>query len=270
MKIFHEVPKCLLNNSREFTDGDYCLPHLLDQDKHYRDFFYESKKQGRYIIMDNSLHELGKSYEFGRLQHWITELEPNEFIVPDVWMKHSQTVAMAKYWMQFPYPETTTPVAVIQGEDKNAAYLCAGLLVGLGYKKLCISYGADWYNDFFPHSNKDLGKSLGRIRFVNGLLKLKQYKDIKLHLLGCSVPQEFGWYDNHPQIESIDTSNPIFAALEGTIYSNTGLKSKPKLNMNSSFNIDGEKIDYGYVLKNVKKFRKINGLAYIQNIPGKN
>ena len=57
MKVSHEVPKCLLNNSREFNDYDYCLPHLLDEDKHYRDFFYESKKQGRYIIMDNSLHE---------------------------------------------------------------------------------------------------------------------------------------------------------------------------------------------------------------------
>ena len=260
MKVSHEVPRCLLNNSREFNDYDYCLPHLLDKDEHYRKFFYESKKQGRYIIMDNSLHELGESYDFERLHYWIQELKPNEFIVPDVWMKHSQTAAMAKYWKQFTYPKGTTPVAVIQGEDKNAAYLCAGLLVGLGYKKLCISYGADWYNDFFPHVNEDLGKSLGRIRFVNGLLKLKQYKDIKFHLLGCSVPQEFGWYDNHPQIESIDTSNPIFAALEKNIYSSNGLNKKPKLNMNTSFNIDGNKVNYNSVLKNIEMFRSINGL----------
>ena len=135
MKVSHEVPRCLLNNSREFNDYDYCLPHLLDKDEHYKKFFYESKKQGRYIIMDNSLHELGESYDFERLHYWIQELKPNEFIVPDVWMKHSQTAAMAKYWKQFTYPKGTTPVAVIQGEDKNAAYLCAGLLVGLGYKK---------------------------------------------------------------------------------------------------------------------------------------
>ena len=38
MKISHEVPKCLLNNSREFNDYDYCLPHLLDKDEHYRNF----------------------------------------------------------------------------------------------------------------------------------------------------------------------------------------------------------------------------------------
>ena len=149
MKVSHEVPRCLLNNSRDFNDYDYCLPHLLDKDEHYKNFFYESKKLGRYIIMDNSLHELGKSYDFERLQYWILELQPNEFIVPDVWMKYAQTVSMAKYWKQFKYPKETTPVAVIQGEDKNSAYLCAGLLEGLGYKKLCVSYGATWYNDFF-------------------------------------------------------------------------------------------------------------------------
>ena len=31
MKVSHEVPKVLLNNSREFNDYDYCLPHLLDK-----------------------------------------------------------------------------------------------------------------------------------------------------------------------------------------------------------------------------------------------
>ena len=260
MKVSHEVPRCLLNNSREWNDYDYCLPHLLDQDEEYKNFFYESKKLGRYIIMDNSLHELGRSYDFKRLHYWIKELEPNEFIVPDIWMEHAQTVSMAKYWKQFNYPKGTTPTAVIQGKDKNAAYLCAGLLDCLGYKKLCISYGASWYNKFFPHTNKDLGKSLGRIRFVNGLLKLKQYKETKFHLLGCSVPQEFGWYDNHPQIESIDTSNPIMAALEGILYNNNGLNKKPEANINNYFDIDPNKVKYEDILNNVNKFKKINNL----------
>ena len=68
-----------------------------------------------------------------------------------------------------------------------------------------------------------MGKALGRVRFVQGLLNLKQLKDIKFHLLGCSIPQEFGWYDNHPRIESIDTSNPVMAALDGIKYNNKGL-----------------------------------------------
>ena len=86
MKVSHEVPRCLLTASDEFNDFSYCLPHLLDIDEDYKNFFYEEKAKGRYVIMDNSLHELGEAYNSDRLIYWINELEPDEFIVPDVWM----------------------------------------------------------------------------------------------------------------------------------------------------------------------------------------
>ena len=263
MKVSHEVPSCLLGASTEFNDYDYCLPHLLDQDKDYLQYFRDAKEAGRYVIMDNSLHELGEAYNYERLKHWVKELEPDEFIVPDVWMNCGSTAAQAKYWSQFKYPKKTKITAVIQGEDKNQAYLCANLLVNLGYKKLCVSYGATWYNDFFPHTNPDMGKALGRVRFVQGLLNLKQMKDIKFHLLGCSIPQEFGWYDNHPQIESIDTSNPVMAGLENILYNERGLNSKPKANMNDYFNMAWEDVNYLSVIHNTNKFREINNIKKV-------
>ena len=257
--ISHEVPRCLLTASPEFNDYDYCLPHLLDIDEEYKQYFIDARDKGRYIIMDNSLHELGKAYNHSRLLHWVKELEPNEFIVPDVWMEGHQTAAQAKYWKQFEYPENTKIIAVIQGKDKNDAYLCANLLANLGYSKLCVSYGATWYNEFFPHTNPDMGKALGRVRFVQGLLALDHLKDVNFHLLGCSIPQEFGWYNKESRIVSIDTSNPVMAALEGIEYNDHGLDNKPKANMNDHFNLKFEEIEYGSVLFNVNKFRKING-----------
>ena len=259
MKISHEVPKCLLGASLEFNDYDYCLPHLLDEDEKYKEYFLEAKKSGRYIIMDNSLHELGEAYEDKRLLYWVEKIEPDEFIVPDVWMKGHMTAAQAKYWKQYEYPENTKLTAVIQGKDSQDAFLCANLLSNLGYDKLCVSYGATWYNDFFPHTNPDMGKALGRIRFVQELLSLEHLKYTKFHLLGCSIPQEFGWYNNHPQIESIDTSNPVMAGLEGIRYNDYGLSKKPKANMNDHFNIEWEEIDYSTILYNTSMFRKING-----------
>ena len=265
MKVSHEVPRCLLTSSIEFNDYDYCLPHLLDQDEEYLQYFIDARDKGRYVIMDNSLHELGEAYDYDRLRHWVTELQPNEFIVPDVWMNCAQTAAQAKYWRQFKYHKNTKITAVIQGENKNQAYLCANLLHGLGYKKLCVSYGATWYNDFFSHSNVDMGKALGRVRFVQGLLKLDQLKDIKFHLLGCAIPQEFGWYDNDPRIETIDTSNPVMAGLEDTLYSGHGLNKKPKANMNDYFDIDFEKVDYLHIIHNTTKFREINNIEKIKH-----
>ena len=260
MMVSHEVPRCLLTASPEFSDYDYALPHLFDQDEEYLQYFKDAKKKGRYIIMDNSLHELGEAYDHERLRYWVNEIEPNEFIVPDVWMDCHQTAAQAKYWKQFTYPDNTKITAVIQGSNKNEAYLCANLLQTLGYEKLCVSYGATWYNDFFPHSNPDMGKALGRVRFVQGLLNLKSLYNVKYHLLGCSIPHEFGWYDNHPKIESIDTSNPIMAALDGTRYTEQGLTTKPKANMNDNFEIDFKDVDYETILYNTILFREINGI----------
>ena len=257
MKVSHEVPRCLLTAQKEFNDYLYCLPHLLDKDEEYKEFFLEAKYKGDYIIMDNSLHELGEAYDHKRLLHWVQELEPDEFIVPDVWMKQAQTCAQAKYWSQYKYPKKTKITAVVQGEDKQSAFLCANLLKGLGYEKLNISYGATWYG------NTALDKALGRVNFVKSLLNNKQFKDIKFHLLGCAVPQEFGWYGNHPQIESIDTSNPIMAAIDSIIYTEQGLVEKPKANINDEYEIMFEELNYKNIIHNTKMFRKINGLKPI-------
>ena len=83
MKVSHEVPRCLLTASPEFNQYDYALPHLFDQDEEYLQYFKDAKKAGRYIIMDNSLHELGEAYNHDRLKHWIYELEPNETFEED-------------------------------------------------------------------------------------------------------------------------------------------------------------------------------------------
>ena len=74
IKVSHEAPLYILNEIQKFNDYDYCLPHLMDENKTYKKFFQDSKKRGRYIIMDNSLHELGKAYNESRLLHWVDKL----------------------------------------------------------------------------------------------------------------------------------------------------------------------------------------------------
>ena len=261
IKVSHEVPKCLLKASLEFNDYQYCLPHLLDQDTAYRKHFYDFKKSGGYIIMDNSLHELGEAYDHERLMFWVNELEPDEFIVPDVWMDIDATLKNAEEWIKLKYPSNTTPVAVVQSRSFKDAEECYLALKNMGYKKIAFSYGADWYMDKFHGIHIDKAKMMGRISavkqmFYNGTIK----KDDRVHLLGCSLPQEFGWYENCSYIESIDTSNPIMAALEGIGYDEFGLLTKPKANMNDHFYIDIKDVNLKLVLHNVETFKKINEL----------
>jgi hypothetical protein len=261
IKVSHEVPFCLLNYSREFNDYDYCLPHLLDQNEEYKAYFIQAKAEGRYIVMDNSLHELGTAYDNERLIHWINVLEPNEFMVPDVWEDKTSSIVNARTWSKIELPEDVIKVAVVQAKSFAEALECTHIYKELGYKKIAYSYGASYYNEIVEHPNKNLGKALGRVKVITDLYKkgiLTPYD--KVHLLGCQVPQEFAWYQDIECIESIDTSNPIMAALEGEAYNFYGLTDKPKANMNDYQDIATENVDLDLVDNNVEMFRLINNL----------
>ena len=334
IKISHEVPFCLLTKSREFNDYDYCLPHLMDENEEYRNFFYESKKMGRYIVMDNSLHELGEAYNSKRLMHWVNEIEPNEFIVPDVWEDYAASIKNAKLWSypQLPanttkvavvqakniaryiimdnslhelgeaydsdrlmywinklepdefivpdvwedyaasvrnakqwatveMPANTTKVAVVQAKSYHEAVLCTQAYKDFGYKKIAYSYGASYYNDICPHPNKDLGKAIGRYMVIYELYKQNVLSMFdRVHLLGTASPIEFGMYKNIDCIESIDTSNPIMAAIGEMPYTKMGLHMKPLANMNKYQDMSKDFVNEDLVEYNVEMFRQINGL----------
>ena len=261
VKISHEVPFCLLEQSREFNDYDYCLPHLMDESEEYRNFFYESKKMGRYIVMDNSLHELGTAYNTERLMHWIEEIKPNEFIVPDVWEDYAASIRNAKQWAKVQLPEEVTKVAVVQAKSTYTAGLCVQAYRDFGYKKIAFSYGAEYYHELCPHPNKDLGKAIGRFMVLSTFQTNKTLlPNDRVHLLGTASPIEFGMYKNMPFVESIDTSNPIMAAIGEIPYTKMGLYQKPLANMNKYQDISIDFVNEDLIEYNVEMFRTINGL----------
>ena len=261
IKVSHEVPRCLLNASTVFNDYSYCLPHLLDQDEEYLKFFLNEKKEGRYIVMDNSLHELGEAYNWDRLMHWVNEIKPNEFIIPDVWCDKDQSIKNAVEWKSIDLPKGVEKVAVVQANTIHEASVCYETYKKLGYTKIAFSYGADYYNDVVPLPNKSLGKALGRISVISALIKTGVIKQTdRIHLLGCSVPQEFRWYHNLNCIESIDTSNPVMAALENISYTTSGLDTKPKANMNDFYDIPLDSVDLNLLSRNVYLFKEINNI----------
>ena len=264
IKVSHELPPVLLHLSEHINDYEYCLPHLLDENEDYKNHFLEAKRKGRYIIMDNSLHELGHTYNDERLIYWIEELKPNEFVVPDVWENFEESCKNALTWSLVELAEEVTKVAVVQAKTLHEAFECYKEYKKMGYKKIAFSYGASYYNDICTHPNPDVGKALGRVYSISTLHKAKAIEDKdRIHLLGCALPQEFIYYSDMPFIESLDTSNPIMAGLEGSIYKEYGLLKKPKLSINETINytktnIGGSLIDK--IFYNLNLFKKLNNL----------
>ena len=258
IKISHEVPLCLLEESLTFCDYQYALPHLLESNETYRLHFLRCKNKGVEIYMDNSLHELGHSMDADVLLKWIDILEPSNFFIPDVWEDCTASIVNAKYWSKIQLPKNTTKVAVVQAKSINEAIRCTQTYIDLGYEKIAYSYGASYYNDIYPHINKDLGKALGRLKMIstlysNGVL----LPTSRVHLLGTACPIEFSLYKGIKCIESVDTSNPIMSAIDGIKYNNLGTHSKPKSNMNSCSNIDYKDINMELLNHNVKTFKNI-------------
>ena len=261
IKVSHEAPIPYMNQVRELIDYDYCLPHLLDESKDYKKYFEESKEMGRYIIMDNSLHELGEPYELGRLWYWLNYFKPNEFIVPDYWQDKTATLVSAKSWISRNYPENTIPVAVVQANSKIEARQCYRILKMQGYQKIAFSYGADWYYgeglktipDKFKE-NKYVTKAHGRYNVIeefykDGLIN----KSDRVHLLGCNIPQEFSWYKDMPFIQTIDTSNPVIHGLSGIKYNDWGLDDKVSTKVDK---FEGNSENWKTALYNIKKFKE--------------
>jgi len=261
IKVNHEVPLALLEMSKSFNDYEFILPHLLDKYEEYKKYFQWAKENNRYIIMDNSLHELGHAYDTDRLMHWINELQPDEFIVPDVWEDMEASIKNAAEWIRITLPPNILKVAVVQAKSIREAAECYFKYKTLGYKKIAFSYGAAYYKEHFTHPTPAVATAVGRVSVISKLYKEGIIKDTdNVHLLGCAIPQEFVHYRNMPFITTIDTSNPIMAAIEGTLYEPYGLDQKPKTKIDEVIDSKIDKVQFGKVIMNTKYFRTINGI----------
>jgi len=257
MKVSHEVPRCLLEDSKNFNDYQYCLVHLMEEDKVYREHFLQCRDEGIPIYLDNSLHELGTAIGGEVLMKWIDKLKPKYVFVPDVWEDKDASIVNARKWIGIKLPEEVEKVAVIQAKSIHEAATCYQTYKDLGYEKIAFSYGAEYFKKL-GSGPESIAQAQGRFAMISTLYYNNVISDNdNVHLLGCAVPQEFSWYKGYKFIKSIDTSNPIMAALEGLKYESFGLFKKPQINMNQAFNIDPKDVNIDLLYYNIESFKKL-------------
>jgi hypothetical protein len=257
MKISHEIPISLFEYNNEWSDYDYCLPIFMDKYPEYRQFFLDSRERDRFIIMDNSLFE-GYSHTTQDLLEKINLIEPDIFIVPDEWNNKALTAKNAKHWLQYELPERTNLMVVMQGTTMSEMHQLYQQCVDLGYTHFAFNHSSILYQELCPTENKLANQTVGRVLLLEnmkdaGLIKPHHY----IHLLGCSVPQEFTHYRDNWEpgmIDSVDTSNPIICGALGIKYDEIGLLEKPsnKIEEFMESNLDDKLEDIKY---NVQRFR---------------
>lgn len=255
IKISHEVPLELLNSSRIFNDYDYALVHLFEVYPEYLQFFKDSIKQGREVLLDNSIFELKEAFEPNAYAKWVQELNPTRYILPDVLDDCDATIANMIEWNKtFPHI-AGSKIGVVQGKSYEELTKC--------YKE--ILKHCDEVAICFPHSHhQSLG--LTKVAFEQRMLNrgklLERWveegvidKSRRHHLLGCLLPQEFKAYKKYSFIYSLDTSNPIVHGLVGVIYNEGCLDDKVDIKMADIMEIKISDEQFDDIYYNIRSFK---------------
>lgn len=258
IKISHEVPICLLEESEHFNDIDYGLVHLMEKNPKYFAYLRSAVLRGRDVILDNSIFELGTAFNAEEFVKWIKKLEPTFYIVPDVLEDAAGTI---HNFIDFTETYTDLPgckIGVVQGKTYDELVECYKFMSDWA-DYIAISFDYSYYQ-VTGKGKTELERMMnGRRRLIQTLIYDKIWDDSKpVHLLGCSLPQEFRYYMEKGiyNIASLDTSNPIMAGIKGIRYSGTlGLKIKPKGLLADNINIQLTEDQKELIEYNVTKFR---------------
>jgi hypothetical protein len=228
----------MLEISRTYNDYDYALVHLFETHPDYFNFFKDSLRLGRTVLLDNSIFELGTAFDSNKYTNWINELDPTEYIIPDKLEDCDGTIMQARSWMNSNTYHIFTQskrIGVVQGTNYAELVKCYTALDNMGVDKIAISFDYSYYLTLFPHPNKWISYAMGRVITLNNLLNDGIINTNKPHhLLGSAHPREFSFYNHsdYSWIESLDTSSPIVHGIKKVTYGNlvaNWTKEKTKL-----------------------------------------
>jgi len=189
-----EIPTSLLATFTPLTELDFALAHRVLEDEAYCSF-YRNRAPGRELILDNSMHELGKPLSPNELLLAVRKVQADFLIAPDELGQPAKNLSWFK--------ETQ---ALCSNDCQIAVVMCgntpeerATFLNQVRYADmLCMPFREDRFTWFEQHAPTWQ----------------------RVHLLGVSSLEELAQWvtleKTLPRIRfSVDTSKPIKAAMVG-------------------------------------------------------
>jgi hypothetical protein len=215
MKFF-VIPPTAHKELALYSDGVYVLAHLYLKDEAYRDFCISQKRNGSYVILDNSAAERALVTEEVLIQ--ITkELMPDEVIAPDVLFDAKQTARnLRTFIMRMDEEDLLDKVKIFgcpQGATMKEWLDCYAIMLVdpnvhvIGLSKIAVPFA-------FLGKTKDEGIKEARHMAVDALKELGWLQK-PIHCLGMGVADEYEKYKGIPQIRSTDSCYSVLAAMNG-------------------------------------------------------
>ena len=196
MKLALECRTELLEMVQPFADFDFVLAHEVLQNDEYAEYY---KNSDREKIVDNSVNEDGEPISIEDLKQAF-ELVGGTMVVSPDWLGNSKRTLEA-YLECISTFRAERVVGVVQGSTFEEAFKCAAVYKG----SIAVPYDIC--------SKKTDSPLLMGLR--RSLVVCNLPSDKLIHLLGFACLDEFIFYQNRPNVWSIDTGIPILLGLEG-------------------------------------------------------
>lgn len=258
--VAHETPLHIMQSKDHFKINDYTyvLLHKLIEDPEYYEVVKKINETRLHpIYLDNSCFELGASLSNDLLYEWTTKIVPSVVILPDTLGNKKATIEQTKEFLN-EHPDTTHyGMAVIQGSSPEEMIECYQefrdiKIEGEEIFMIAIPFVYSWAEkDPIVQANERI-KLLHR---MNDTRVVDKYR--KHHLLGTWWAGEFAYYREYDWVYSVDTSNPVMAAIDGNKYSSAGVIGKPKATFDKVYHMKKGDIDMDLLYHNVNVFKEI-------------
>jgi hypothetical protein len=253
--ISHEIPHSLAkaeaNGDYDINDYQFILLHRYIEDSTYRSIV---DSYDGFTILDNSCYELGSALSNNLIADYVERIKPDVFVLPDVLGNMADTINRSTRFLE-EYPDLESKaMAVIQGNSKEEFKECYEwfdencpnlAMIGIPF---CFNWGFEQKLDPIAHA-------MERVNLIDYLLAEGVIRNTtKHHLLGTWWAAEFGYYKEHDWVYSIDTSNPIAAAIDGDRYP---IEWKPKIKFDEFVGMDLTGPQMSDIIHNVRWFREV-------------
>lgn len=212
------------------TNYHMALTHLVLSDPQYAKFYLERSLRGDYVILDNSIIELGSAMSMDVILDAAARIKAHEIILPDVLRDRQGTLdliddVLCKYGAQLAKYKL---MAVAQGQNTSEWLMCYSNLATaypeitcIGIPKLTSSY------EDLPNGRRQLCDMLTSSQVIN--------TDKSHHLLGVwDNPIEIKYSARHKWIRGVDTILPVLCGQNGIAFDpHDGMRvPRPKITPN--------------------------------------
>lgn len=196
MKLGLECPTAMLEMIQPLGDFDFILGHKVLEDDGYAEFYQNSD---RFKILDNGVNEAGEPLSEQDLDKAMKMVDGNLIVAPD-WMGDAKRTIES--YIEFTKAHGRERViGVLQASNFGEAFECLSAFGGGGV--IAVPYD-------ICSSREDSPLLMGIRR---ALIVCNIPNTTKVHLLGFTSLDEFFWYENRPNVVSIDTGIPVLLGL---------------------------------------------------------